>query len=89
MLFHSTSELLASFLRRTVQLTTSRYEIANGGASWEDAERQIQAGKSSTVAVKSHKEAQKRKAGEALEDAQKEAATLEGKKSKRGKKSRS
>lgn len=71
----------------------NRYEIANGATSWEQAERQIQAGKSTTVAVASaqkaaEKAANKRKAGEALEEAQKEAATLEGKRSnKKGKKS--
>ena len=79
-----------------------RYEIANGEAGWDDAERQIKRntggpGKSTTVSVKSAKASgqAKRKAGEALEEAQKEAAGGgggsgggEGKKSKKGKKSR-
>ncbi|KAF1354920.1 putative nucleolar ATPase Kre33 [Delphinella strobiligena] len=70
-------------------LPLDKYEIATGGASWEEAERQIAAGKSTTVAVQSQKAAQnKRKAGEALEEAQKEAMNLEGKKSKKGKRSR-
>lgn len=72
-----------------------RYEVANGEASWQDAEKQIQkaaqkGGKSTTVSVKSSNEAKngKRKAGEALEEAQKEAAGLSDKKSKKGKKSK-
>lgn len=72
-----------------------RYEVANGNASWEDAERQIReaqkkGGKSTTVSVKSTNAAaqNKRKAGEALEEAHKEMAGAGGKKSKKGKKSR-
>ena len=40
------------------------------------------------MSVQSKTQAAKRKAGEALEEAQKEAVSLEGKKSKKGKKSR-
>lgn len=74
---------------------TGRYEIANGDSSWQDAERQIEmaaqkGGKSTTVSVRTGKDSKhgKRKAGEALEEAQKEAAGLDGKKSKKGKKSK-
>lgn len=63
--------------------------MANGGAAeWDDAERQIASGKSTTVSVKSKREGDastKRKAGAALEEAQKEAeASRERKKSKKG-----
>lgn len=72
------------------------YEVANGEASWDAAERQIRTaqqsgGKSTTVSVKSAKDASqtsKRKAGTALEEAQKEAAGSEGRQGKKGKKSR-
>ncbi|GAB7356715.1 hypothetical protein MBLNU459_g7420t1 [Dothideomycetes sp. NU459] len=80
-------------------LPLDKYEIANGDASWADAERQIKAAqhhrgnggaKSTTVSVKSAKSSgqAKRKAGEALEEAQQEAAKTEGKRSKKGKKPR-
>ncbi|KAL1311617.1 hypothetical protein AAFC00_001728 [Neodothiora populina] len=72
-------------------LPLDKYEVANGDAAWQEAERQIQKGKGTTVSVASASKAQqsKRKAGEALEEAQKEAAGLEGKRSsKKGKKSR-
>ena len=70
------------------------YEIADGGADWEDAERQIRAAhvdgsKSLTVSVKTGKPA-KRKAGEAVEEAYREdILAKEGKKTKKaGKRSR-
>ncbi|OCK77701.1 N-acetyltransferas-like protein [Lepidopterella palustris CBS 459.81] len=74
-------------------LPLDRYEIADGGADWENAERQIRAahannGKSMTVAVKTGK-GPKRKAGEAIEEALREAEGVgwkEGKKSKKGRK---
>ncbi|KAG9532079.1 hypothetical protein KCU77_g24245, partial [Aureobasidium melanogenum] len=74
-------------------LPLDKYAIANGEADWDEAERQIQkaggrSGKSTTVSVKLKSASSKRKAGEALEEVQKEAANFEGKKSKKGKKSR-
>lgn len=74
-------------------LPLDKYAIANGEANWDEAERQIQkaggrSGKSTTVSVKSKNASSKRKAGEALEEVQKEAANIDGKKSKKGKKSR-
>jgi len=81
-------------------LPLDRYEIANGEASWDDAERQIQkaakAGgkKSTTVSVKSYTtdgKGSKRKAGEALGEVLKEAEGLReggGGKNKKGRKSR-
>lgn len=78
-------------------LPLDNYEIANGGASWEDAERQIQEAekkgrKSTTVSVKNSRleKEGKRKAGEALLEAQREAYGAGpgvGKKSKKSKKS--
>lgn len=75
-------------------LPLDHYEIADGGADWEDAERQIRAAhadgsKSLTVSVKTSKPA-KRKAGEAVEEAyREEIIAKEGKKPKRaGKRSR-
>ena len=99
MLSHSIGKTstLQAWKDQQADISTNRYEIANGNATWEDAEKQIKAttgkqGKSTTVSVKSHKEADKaggkRKAGEALEEAQREAAGLEGKKNKKGKKGR-
>ncbi|KAF2088345.1 N-acetyltransferas-like protein [Saccharata proteae CBS 121410] len=70
-------------------LPLDRYEIADGGADWDNAERQVRIAqgdskKSTTVSVK--KSAGKRKAGEAVEEALKEVETgKEGKKSKKGK----
>nr|POE48354.1 rna cytidine acetyltransferase [Quercus suber] len=67
-------------------LPLQNYEIANGTAGWEEAETRIAKGKGNTVvSVKSAKEKSKRKAGEALKEAHKEAESFEG---KRGKKSR-
>ncbi|KAF2754112.1 putative nucleolar ATPase Kre33 [Pseudovirgaria hyperparasitica] len=70
-------------------LPLDRYEIATGDAAdWEEPERQIRAGKSTTVAVKNSKAQGKRKHGE-LQEALKEAdAVREGKKSKKGSASR-
>ncbi|KAF2118100.1 GNAT acetyltransferase 2-domain-containing protein [Lophiotrema nucula] len=69
-------------------LPLDRYEISTGGPDWEDAERQIRAGKNTTgtIAVKSAKE-KKRKAGDALGEAHKEAEKVGGggKKKKHGK----
>nr|POF19894.1 rna cytidine acetyltransferase [Quercus suber] len=67
-------------------LPLQNYEIANGSAGWEEAEARIAKGKGSTVvSVKNTRDKNKRKAGEALREAQKEAESIEG---KRGKKSR-
>ncbi|KAJ9301834.1 hypothetical protein DTO271G3_700 [Paecilomyces variotii] len=44
-------------------LPLDQYEIDNGAAAWENAEKQIRAGGASTVSIKSSK-TQKRKAGE-------------------------
>jgi N-acetyltransferase 10 len=74
---------------------TFRYEIATGSTDWTEAERQIRKatkdglGKSLTVSVKTGKD-KKRKAGEAVEEAYKEAeqfreAGAKKKKSKFGK----
>lgn len=71
-------------------LPLENYAIANGNAGWEDAERLIKEGKGSgTVSVKSGRakeEKGKRKAGEALAEAQKEAESVsrKPKKSKKG-----
>lgn len=73
-----------------------RYEIADGGADWADAERQVRSSKGDsnkalTVSVKSGKSSSKRKAGEAIEEAYKEEiAAKEGKKARKsgGKKGR-
>ncbi|WPH02683.1 RNA cytidine acetyltransferase [Acrodontium crateriforme] len=71
-------------------LPLENYAIANGDAAWEDAEKQIRNGKrSTTVSVKSSREDKnKRKAGEALAEVQKEAESLEGKRYKKSKKGR-
>ncbi len=67
-----------------------RYEIQNGGAGWEDAERQIRAaqangGKSTTVSVKSSKPVSKRKAGETVATVyEEEIGSKESKKMKKG-----
>jgi N-acetyltransferase 10 len=67
-----------------------RYEIADGGADWADAERQVRAAqgdslKSTIVSVKSGK-GDKRKAGVALGEAYKEEEKFrEGKKKRKGK----
>ena len=69
-----------------------RYEIGVGSADWADAERQIKkaaekgGSNSMTVAVKTGKE-KKRKAGDALEEAHKEAEKFKdgGKKKKTSK----
>ncbi|KAI5304942.1 killer toxin resistant protein [Ascosphaera pollenicola] len=77
-------------------LPLEQYEIANGNASWEDAEKQVRAslskkdtGNVPTVSVKSSKQP-KRKAGEtARELYDKEIASKERKKIKRGTEGRS
>ncbi|KAK3713249.1 N-acetyltransferase 10 [Vermiconidia calcicola] len=70
-------------------LPLEKYANGRGGdaAEWEDAERQVREGrKSTTVSVKaSQREAKaKRKAGEALAEAQKEAEGFEGRGGKKG-----
>ena len=67
-------------------LPLDQYANANGGVAWEDAERQVrEAGhkgrKSTTVSVKSSRaeDKGKRKAGEALAEAQREAERVDGK----------
>jgi N-acetyltransferase 10 len=70
-------------------LPLERYEIANGGkVEWQDAERQVASGKSSTVSVKTKRPDEgKRKAGGAFAEAVKEADEArdrrKGKKAKR------
>lgn len=75
-------------------LPLESYANANGGASWEDAERQVRDAekkgrKSTTVSVKTSRpeDKSKRKAGEALAEAQKEAERIGGK-TKKAKKGR-
>ena len=73
------------------ELPLDKYAIANGEAGWEEAEQAVREGKGrSTFSVKSSKpdEKGKRKAGEALAEAQKEAENSSGKKSKKAKKGR-
>ncbi|KAK5713513.1 N-acetyltransferase 10 [Elasticomyces elasticus] len=68
-------------------LPLDHYAIANGDAEWEEAEKAVKQGKkASTFAVKSGRsgEKAKRKAGEALAEAQKEAEAGSG----RGKKNK-
>ena len=74
-------------------LPLEQYATANGEADWEAAERQVREAersgrKSNTVSVKTSRpeEKEKRKAGEALAEAQKEADRFNGKfkKAKRG-----
>ncbi|KAL4907550.1 hypothetical protein BDW74DRAFT_149416 [Aspergillus multicolor] len=48
-------------------LPLDKYEISNGDAGWEDAEKQIRAGGAATVSVKSSKQS-KRKKGETARD---------------------
>ncbi len=60
-----------------------RYEIADGGADWDEAERSVAAGKSTTVSVKGQHKEGKRKAESAFADAQKEATALREKKLKK------
>ncbi|KAL4887716.1 GNAT acetyltransferase 2-domain-containing protein [Aspergillus karnatakaensis] len=48
-------------------LPLDKYEISNGTAGWEDAEKQIRAGGAGTVSVKSSKQS-KRKKGESARD---------------------
>ena len=76
-------------------LPLDRYEIADGGADWADAEKQARSaqangrtGKSTTVSVKSQQKHGhgKRKAGEAMEAAEREAEKFREKKSKKSKK---
>ena len=57
----------------------SRYEINNGDASWEEAEKQVRSGGASTVSVKSSKPS-KRKKGESAREIYDEA--IESKKQK-------
>ena len=82
--FHTT-------LTQTFANGHSRYEVANGNASWEDAEKQVARtkGRAATVSIKNGSKSEgKRKAG-ALEEAQKELAGGGGeKKAKKGKKGR-
>ncbi|KAF2171675.1 hypothetical protein M409DRAFT_63298 [Zasmidium cellare ATCC 36951] len=74
-------------------LPLENYAIQNGEAGWEDAERQVREAEKkgrkstgATVAVKTGKgEEKKRKAGEALAEAQKEAERTSGKKMKKSK----
>ena len=69
-------------------LPLDKYAIAEGGANWEEAEQQVKGGRTSgVVSVKSGKgkEDRKRKAGEAVTDAIREA---EGGREQRGKKGR-
>ncbi|KAK5124243.1 hypothetical protein LTR85_001946 [Meristemomyces frigidus] len=71
-------------------LPLDKYAMAAPAASWEDAEKAVRQGKkSSTFSVKSSRseDKNKRKAGEALAEVQREAESL-GKKSKKAKKSR-
>ncbi|KAI6822114.1 RNA cytidine [Hortaea werneckii] len=71
------------------ELPLEKYAIANGDAGWEEAEKAVRQGKGrSTFSVKSGKDGEKgkRKAGEALAEAQKEAENVGGKKSKKAKK---
>ncbi|KAF2013434.1 N-acetyltransferas-like protein [Aaosphaeria arxii CBS 175.79] len=71
-------------------LPLEKYEIGSGATDWTDAERQIRSatkggGKSMTVSVKTGKD-KKRKAGEGLEEAHKEADKFkEGGKKKKSK----
>ncbi|KAF4311181.1 exodeoxyribonuclease V alpha chain [Botryosphaeria dothidea] len=71
-------------------LPLERYEIASGDAhDWADAERQVAKAstdgrKSTTVSVKAKNGAGKRKAGEAVEEALKEAETATGREGKKG-----
>ncbi|KAF2096667.1 putative nucleolar ATPase Kre33 [Rhizodiscina lignyota] len=71
-------------------LPLHKYEIADEDEDWEEPEKQIVGGKSTTVSVKSkHKEGQaKRKAGEAMREAEREAEKLKEKKPKKAKKDR-
>jgi N-acetyltransferase 10 len=72
-------------------LPLDKYEMGNGDAAWEDAEKQIREAEkkggagNKTIAVKSEKKEKesKRKAGEALAEVQKEAEKYSGKKSKK------
>jgi N-acetyltransferase 10 len=72
-------------------LPLDNYEMANGDAAWEDAEKKIREAEkkggatSKTIAVKSEKKEKesKRKAGEALAEVQKEAEKFSGKRSKK------
>lgn len=74
-------------------LPLDNYEMANGDAAWEDAEKQIRdaekrgGASNKTIAVKSEKKEKesKRKAGEALAEVQKEAEKYSGKRSKKAK----
>jgi N-acetyltransferase 10 len=70
-------------------LPLERYQIGGEGMEWEEAEKAVGKGLKSggTVAVKTGKGAEKkRKAGEALGEAQRELAGDGGKKSKKGEK---
>jgi len=76
--------------RMVDDLPLKNFEIANGDAGWEEAEKAVKEGKGkSTFSVKSAKreEKAKRKAGEALAEVQREAESL-GKKGKKMKKSK-
>ena len=72
-------------------LPLEQYRSAGGSGDWEEAEKQVREGKtSSAVSVKSSRpgEKGKRKAGEALAEAQKEAERAAGKGHKKAKKGR-
>jgi len=73
-------------IRSMIDANLERYALADAPEEdWQQAERLIAEGKSTTVAVKSEK-SKKRKPGEALAEAYKEAETVrEKKKSKKGK----
>ncbi|KAF2674092.1 DUF699-domain-containing protein [Microthyrium microscopicum] len=71
-------------------LPLDRYAITDGGADWDDAERQIRnaqgsSHKSTMVSVKGQKK-EKRKAGEAIAEVLKEAEAIKPKKVKKSKK---
>ena len=68
-------------------LPLDAYAIADGGADWEDAEKRVREGKGNgVVSVKGgkSKDERKRKAGEAVEDAMREAEKGREKKGKKG-----
>lgn len=57
---------------------------SSGEVAWEDAEKAVRGGRSGgTFAVKSERKSEKRKAGEALAEVQREAEKVGGKKSKK------
>lgn len=62
----------------------SRYEIDNGAASWEVAEKQIRSGGASTVSVKSSSSAKRKKGESAREIYDKEIESKRQKVIKKG-----